>query len=381
MYISRIALKNWRNFRNVDVKLSDRVFIVGPNASGKSNFLDALRFLRDLAKPGGGLEKAVSDRGGLIKIRCLAARSRPNIELDLDISGFNSSEPVWRYSLGLKSVAKTAYLTHEKVWNRGTLILNRPDKEDNSDSARKTQTHLEQINANYTFRDIADFFATFHYIHLIPQLLRQPSNFTFSPVSGDDPFGINFLYQVLNTNKKTRDSRLKKINNALKAAVPQFTDLTITQETVSGRPHLEAIYEHWRERGARQREDQFSDGTLRLIALLWAVMDGDSPLFLEEPELSLNRGIVRRIPQLIHKIQSLQKIRRQFIISTHSADLLSDKSIGPEETLLLEPSNEGTKIIAAADREDIVAMLDGGMRMGEAVMPLTEPHSEQLSFL
>mgnify|MGYP003325831793 CR=1 FL=1 len=37
MFISHIILKNWRNFLSVDVGLGDRVFVVGPNACGKSN--------------------------------------------------------------------------------------------------------------------------------------------------------------------------------------------------------------------------------------------------------------------------------------------------------------------------------------------------------
>ncbi len=36
-----IHLENWRNFVRTDVDLQRRVFLVGPNASGKSNFLDA----------------------------------------------------------------------------------------------------------------------------------------------------------------------------------------------------------------------------------------------------------------------------------------------------------------------------------------------------
>lgn len=54
MIISHIKMKNWRNFRNVDTPLGRRIFLVGANASGKSNFLDALRFLRDIAKTEGG---------------------------------------------------------------------------------------------------------------------------------------------------------------------------------------------------------------------------------------------------------------------------------------------------------------------------------------
>jgi len=83
MLISKIRLKNWRNFLSVDVALRERMFLVGPNACGKSNFLDAIRFLHDVAKPGGGLRRAVEDRGGTSKIRCLAARKTPNIELEI----------------------------------------------------------------------------------------------------------------------------------------------------------------------------------------------------------------------------------------------------------------------------------------------------------
>lgn len=54
MYFTRLKLKNWRNFVSVDLALGERLFITGPNASGKSNLLDAFRFLRDIAKDGGG---------------------------------------------------------------------------------------------------------------------------------------------------------------------------------------------------------------------------------------------------------------------------------------------------------------------------------------
>ena len=81
MIVSHIALENWRNFTHIDVPLQQRVFIAGTNAAGKSNLLDAFRFLRDITNPGGGLEKAVADRGGVSKIRCLAARRYPAIVL------------------------------------------------------------------------------------------------------------------------------------------------------------------------------------------------------------------------------------------------------------------------------------------------------------
>jgi len=81
MRFSRIQLENWRNFAQVNIALQNRVFIVGPNASGKSNLLDVFRFLRDLVATGGGFQEAVLRRGGVSKIRNLAARNNTNVAI------------------------------------------------------------------------------------------------------------------------------------------------------------------------------------------------------------------------------------------------------------------------------------------------------------
>jgi predicted ATPase len=373
MIISRVILKNWRNFRSVNANLGRRVFLVGPNASGKSNFLDALRFLRDIARAGGGLQKAVSDRGGISKIRCLAARQDPNIELAVSLTGDNGSDSnIWKYSIGIKQETRgfrLPILAYEKVWKNELLVLERPNAEDRNDYLRLTQTHLEQINANFEFRDITRFFELIHYSHLVPQLLRHPEIFSL-PSNKDDPFGGNFLENIATTPEKTRKARLNVIARALRIAVPQFEELLLTKDE-RGIPHLETNYMHWRQRGAKQSEEEFSDGTLRLIGFLWAMQKNDSLLLLEEPELSLHSGIVRRLPALISRIQ--KKKNKQVVISTHSADLLSDMGIGGEEVLMLSPSVEGTKVQRASEVKEVRDLLEAGFSIADAVIPRIEP--------
>lgn len=383
MLISNLKLKNWRNFTDVDVDLQRRQFIVGPNASGKSNLLDVFRFLHDIAKQrGGGLQEAIEKRGGMSKIRCLSARKDPEITIGVSISDSGSTEiPKWRYEIGIKQETRgyrQPYLSYERVWDsKGDKILNRPEKEDEQDKERLKQTHLEQVNNNQQFREIGQYLDKIRYMHLVPQLLRHADEIQGKVLEGD-PFGQGFLEDMAKTKPRYRNARLKRINDVIGVAVPKLKKIEFDRDGNTGRPHITALYSHWRARGARQQEDQFSDGTLRLIALVWSLLEGDSLLLLEEPELSLHAGIVKELAVLLYRAQNRRN--RQVLISTHSAELLSDKGIGGEEVLLLNPTNEGTEVKAASDLVDVRSLLDSGIAVGDVVIPRTKPkNSNQLA--
>src|SRR5579875_2344400 len=46
-YISRVKIKNFRNFKDVDVTLSHKQVIIGENNVGKTNFLRAIQLILD----------------------------------------------------------------------------------------------------------------------------------------------------------------------------------------------------------------------------------------------------------------------------------------------------------------------------------------------
>jgi predicted ATPase len=226
---------------------------------------------------------------------------------------------------------------------------------------------LEQVNANRDFRPVAEFLAQVRYLHVVPQLIRESDRVSPRRM---DPFGSDFLEQIAGTNKRILESRLRRINAALRVAVPSLEELKLERDE-RGVPHLQGLYAHWRPNAGWQTEDQFSDGTLRLLGLLWAVLDGSAPLLLEEPELSLHAAVVRYIPSLINS--ATRRSARQVLISTHSAELLADEGIAPDEVLLLEPSSDGTTVKVAAKDAEIVAMLEGGIPIADSVLPRTAP--------
>ena len=234
-----------------------------------------------------------------------------------------------------------------------------------------TQAYLEQITTNKVFREIVRYLETIQYLHLVPQLLKFPDAFSGQDLP-DDPFGKGFLQKVAKTSEKTRQNRLAQIQKVLQEAVPQLENL-VYKEYI-GHPHLEVTYKHWRAKGAKQNEIQLSDGTLRLIGFLWMLLDGQDLLLLEEPELSLHPGIVEKISELMYSVQRTKKKMRQILITTHSSELLSDKGIPLSDIIMLQPGNEGTIVIPADTKDEIKALLQGGMTPGEAVIPVTAPH-------
>jgi hypothetical protein len=308
----------------------------------------------------------------------LHARTDPEVEIEVTLE--DTDGRLWWYILAFKAEGKGAQrvlISKEEVWRGKVCLLQRPNDDDKKDIARLTQTHLEQIQTNQEFRTIVEFFSAINYLHLVPQLLK------FSDEIGgrrleDDPFGQGFLERIAKSTPKVRDSRLKKIRDALQKAVPQFAELEFEKEESSGRPHLKARYKHHRPHAGWQREDQFSDGTLRLIGLLWSLLEGDSLLLIEEPELSLNGAIVAEIPLMIQQVRKSTKRRRQVLITTHSASLLSNQGIDANGVLIIEPSTNGSTIRGPSVREK--QSIEDGFSIADIILPVTKPKlAEQLA--
>jgi predicted ATPase len=385
MRISKLTLVNWKNFRKTEVEFPYRVFIVGPNASGKSNLLDSLRFLRDIVKQGGGLQEAVfSLRGGISKIRCVAARSNTDVTIGIVVNNENDL-PEWEYRLtfnqtgggiaDLRVVVKEEFLKNLKTEQ---VHINRNAKSKESEY-QLGFTYIEQASLNEEFKSFIDFLGDISYLHLIPQLVRDPKSF-LKTSKGEDYYGRDFLEKVQKMNKRISGAYIRRIERALKFAVPNFEKLNFGQDEM-GVPHFEAIFKQWRGQGVKYQEHDFSDGTLRLIGLLWALQDGIKPILLEEPELSLHSSIIRQLPDIIYQLQKKKSGKRQVILTTHSFEILDNKGIAAEEILLVSTEGEeGSNLVSVASIPEIKTYLQYGTPVGNLLVSRSTPKNvEQIS--
>jgi hypothetical protein len=234
-------VENWRNFGKIEVSLQRRAFVVGPNASGKSNFLDVFRFLHDIVSVGRGFEQAVQSRGGVSSLRSLVARRYSDIGISVGI-GVDEQPAIWQYELWFnQDNLQRPVIRAERVIFENATVFERPNESDKSDPERLTQTYLQQVSVNKEYRSISEFFGSVRYLHIVPQLVREPDR---SVGRTDDPYGGDFLEQIARTPERTQSSRLRRIEEALRVAVPQLEALELKRDEVKGTPHLRGKYQH-----------------------------------------------------------------------------------------------------------------------------------------
>ena len=67
MGIKKIKVTNFKSFEKIEIELGRFNVLIGANVSGKSNFVQIFKFLKDIATL--GLENAVSLQGGVEYLR------------------------------------------------------------------------------------------------------------------------------------------------------------------------------------------------------------------------------------------------------------------------------------------------------------------------
>src|SRR5206468_10489040 len=118
--------------------------------------------------------------------------------------GTDQEGPTWDYELTLsQDNQRRPIVRTEQVRRDGAVLLNRPQADDVADPELLTQTFLEQVNVNREFRAVSDFFRGIRYLHIVPQLVREPDR---SVGRTDDPYGGDCLEQIARTHEGPQES-------------------------------------------------------------------------------------------------------------------------------------------------------------------------------
>lgn len=361
--IKRLRVENFRVFESIDLELRPLNVIVGANASGKTNFVHILRFLRDLAQY--GFENALSLQSGMLRV------ANPNIPSDIvSITveyEFSPSEvvPYSHEDWYIRTHTRVEYSLEFGYTKRG----NRPQIHreeltiEHGTAAQGNQRRFRFVRRNetvkveegreylpikYHFRgvrlsktiSVAQILFQFflfplfekHIVvfDLLPRLAKQPAPITGQAELTEDGSNLALVLQRLLSDKDNRQRFLRLVQDIL----PFIVDMRVATSKQS-------LLLHARERfheGSTLPAVLFSDGTIEVIALI-LILYFSPPLVdaiaIEEPDRNLHPALMSKLVEMFRDVQH----HRQLIITTHNPELVS--CLNPEELILIERDERG----------------------------------------
>ena len=386
--LRRIHIKGYKSLFNVEVQLAPLTLLFGPNAAGKSNFLDSLQLLSNLATSR-TLNEAFgpSYRGKPLESFTLGENGLPGLmeqervgfsmEADLDLSdavvesveqqikemrrpsaavGSKDADTKFvyvrernlRYRVEIEMLPRSGIL---RVTNEYLAALNARGETSRSRrpfierSGDKIHLRLEgQAHPTYYDRYLDHTILSMphyppHYPHLVAAR-RELENWLFfyfeprermraaSPVKEVRHIGLmgEDLAAFLNTLRALKPRQFEAVSRALHTIMPNIDGIE-TDVSELGEVELPL-----KENGIAIPTRVLSEGTLRLLGLL-ALTGADTPPSLvgfEEPENGVHPRRIELIAELLKTRSSIGQ--SQYIVTTHSPilpDLLPDDSLFP----------------------------------------------------
>ena len=352
-FITRVILKNYKSIAACDVQLQPLTFLVGRNGAGKSNFLDALRFVADALNT--SLDHAIRDRGGINDVR-RRSRGHPNhfsIRLEFALSPGITGHYAFR--IGTRSpggyevqteacrIQNEQHLTPEEYFrvDNGTVT----DKSVKVAPAAATD-RLYLVNASGLpeFRPVYDAFSRMGFYNFNPDKIRDLQDPDPRDMLSRDGSNITSIFNQLSPTVK------QDIEEYLAIIVPGVRGVEIEKfrgkETLAFRQNVVGDKHPW-----RFLANNMSDGTLRLLGILVALFQGNhstqkqvSLVGIEEPEIAIYPAMVGALlDEFRHAAH-----KAQVIITTHSPALLEDKHLDVDSILAVE-AHDGNTVIAPVD--------------------------------
>ncbi len=393
MKLTHIAITNWRNFAHIEFDLSSRLFVIGPNSSGKTNLLAALRFLSDVARLGlaaasenwGGPERYF--RSGTEKVSFgVALESAENLltctlSLRHDFSDASSRVqeevvyyrepqfPMYSFApmrgrgidIDSQSFAvepKAIVTTDEQARAKNGIYFALPD----DDTCFAHEGYVVQSRQEWRER-VRQMFAGIRYIHPNPKKMLERAD------RYDPDHGTGFFQHAGRFSDQQLDAVVDRIRPIMASVVPEIPNLSYQR---MGLGTELVFYSDTPVRGATgvYSHEQFSEGTLRLLGLLFdlATLPRDtSVVLIEEPETFLQASVVRSLPSLLAEVAVDRDV--QMVISTHSPELIDSELVLPSQVLMLRSENGETtgQLLSESNDPRIKAVVSAGLPKSQGI--------------
>ena len=370
--ITRIVIENFKSLRKVDLSLGRVNLFIGANASGKSNFLEALRVLEGIGcgftinevlngKPRGATNKVWEGiRGGSTHACFAGPVSRDKVAIEVHgkwDSILDRTYPKWEYGIafspGIQGKVTDEYInTEDLVYKHGDFpesFYSDPSRpvlgmDTEVNRRRLTLGKLSDVDICYWLVNLANLMENAQRVDLRPEVLRGNSQEQLAGRMGDQ--GENFaavVNMMVVDDEKAKDAYL----TWLRQLRPEQINDVGTWSGAVGKPMFMLT-----ENGRDFPAPVLSDGTLRFAAIAAAFFQKDMPrlMTIEEIEKGIHASRLQLLLELMRS--QAEYMRTQVVATTHSATILDWLQEEDYKTTFLCRRDETTgesRICALAD--------------------------------
>ena len=360
--LKKVHIKNFKSLKDVTLELGRNNVLVGPNMSGKSNFLDFFKFLQDLVMPSPGMlsgtQNALNPRGGFRRVAWGGGSQNPVIHFSLEGDSLQSNQKFdWEYEVALEGNQWGAQVFKEslilKRQGESRFLIETKDQQqrnilgaDGQSSAQTRDSNklaLEYNLPNWEGNFLRDSIFSWKFYDLLPPLMREPNKTAATDFLSRHGENLSAWLMGLQTRYSDRFDHIKSaardvfpsLENIFTSPTAQTTVYLASREKFLAEPVTVA---------------EMSDGELAflaLLSLLYAPLDPSHRVdfyFIEEPENHLHPKLMSVFVDLLRQIQiEPREMHSQFVITTHSPYLLDKFSI--DEVVVLS-RREGETILS-----------------------------------
>ncbi len=360
-YLHRIRIRNYRSIGKCGVELAPLTVLVGRNAAGKSNFLNALRFVVDGLRS--SLDHAIKAHGGIDAVRRRSTGHPRNFAMELDLLlpphqactyGFEiAARPqgafvVKRERLDVRELSGQP-LAHYDVGNGQVLGKSRTDMP----PVAADRLYLVTASSFPEFRPVYDALLAMGFYNLNPDAMKELQSPDAGEILHRDGDNLASVIARLSADRAEAYARIKKY---LQAIVPGITEVMRValgpRETLEFRQQVEGAKHPWTFYAANM-----SDGTLRALGALVAVAqlaNHRAPVSLigiEEPETALHPAAAGALMDALREAAA----HTQVVATSHSPDLLDQIDLS-HDAVLVVTAREGKTEIAPLDQASLEAI-------------------------
>ena len=358
-FLRTVVIRNFKSIGACSVDLRQLTVLVGRNGSGKSNFLDALRFVSDALQT--TLDHAIKARGGIEAVRRKSTGHPRNfgIELRLGLSGGRFASYGFEVAaragggFAVKQERLTIHQADFKVVASYSVADGKVVEcsEPVFPGASHDRLYLVAASGLDAFRPVFDGLSAMGFYNLNPERMKD----LVSPDAGEilHRDGANIASVIARLHME-RPEVAARLADYLATIVPGMLGVERValgpKETVEFRQEVLGSRHPWRFHAA-----SISDGTLRVLGILAAVMQlagtsrTVSVVGIEEPETALHPAATGALMDALAEASE----HTQVILTSHSGLLLDEIDVD-RHGLLVVASKAGKTEIAVPD----VASLD-----------------------